>query len=190
MSYELRKVLFRWLARQDFHSCSQRYEAALGAEGVQQMTLGNNLVEQTCLNSRMEPLGIRLGTASGTTNCANSSDTLNLAYTYASSDNGNVLSQAINRSGTIIVNGQPQTYSFAATHNYNTTTPYDGVNRLRSFSETGGPGTGPTENYSYDAFGNRWVTSPAPPTAETPTAQSAYSNTNRITDGVTMVRAT
>ena len=140
---------------------------------IEQMKLGNNLVEQTCLNSRMEPLAIRLGTTSGTTNCANSSDTLNLAYTYASSDNGNVLSQAINRSGTYAPNSS--TYSFSATHNYNATTPYDGVNRLKSFSETG-PGSGPTENYSYDAFGNRWVTSPAPPTVETPVAQTWYTN--------------
>ena len=36
-----------------------------------------------------------------------------------------------------------------------------------------------TENYNYDAFGNRWVTSGAP-TPETPAAQSWYSSTNRI----------
>ncbi len=122
-----------------------------------------------------EPLAIRLGTATST-NCANSSDALNLAYIYASSDNGNVLSQAINRHGVY----NTQSYSFSATQSYNSVTAYDGVNRLKSFSEPPTSGV-VTENYGYDAFGNRWVTSPAPPTPETPTTQSAYSTTNRIT---------
>lgn len=148
---------------------SLNYASSIGywANGsIKQMNLGNTLVEQSCLNTRMEPLAIRLGTLS-TTNCANSSDTLNVSYTYASSDNGNVLTQTINRPG------------FTAAQSY-TATPYDGVNRLKKVQETG-PGTTWSESYSYDAFGNRWVTNPTPPTTETPIAQSWYSTSNKIT---------
>jgi hypothetical protein len=125
------------------------------------------VVAQTFLNSRMEPLAIRLG-AAATTNCANSSDMLNLSYTCATTDNGNVQSQTIQRPG------------FSTVQSY-TVAPYDGVNRLREAQETG-PGTSRAETYSYDALGNRWVTSGAP-TLETPVAQSCYSApnpTNRI----------
>ena len=76
-----------------------------------------------------------------------------------------------------------------ATQSYNSVTAYDGVNRLKSFSEPPTSGV-VTENYSYDAFGNRWAASPAPPTAETRTTQSAYSPQIGSLDGVTTNRAT
>ena len=73
---------------------------------------------------------------------------MNLAYTYASSDNGNLQSQAISRGGT----SNQKSYSFSASQS-NSGTPYDGVNRLKSFTE----GSAISDSYSYDAFGNRWV---------------------------------
>jgi YD repeat-containing protein len=129
---------------------------------IQQVTLFSNLVEQSCYNNRLQPTGIRLG-GGATTNCANSgSDTLNLSYSYGTTtNNGNLLSQTITRP------------TFSAVQTYNTLTPYDGVNRLMAVQETG-PGASWSESYGYDPFGNRWVTSPTPPTAETPTAQSWY----------------
>ena len=68
---------------------------------VRQMNLGNNLTEQTCLNSRFQSTGIRLGGAAATINCGNSgSDSLNLGYFYpGANNNGNPLSQTIQRPG-------------------------------------------------------------------------------------------
>ena len=133
---------------------------------VRQMTLGNNLVEQTCLNSRFQATGIRLG-GSGTYNCGNSgSDALNLGYTYAaSSNNGNPSNQTIQRPG----GSWTQSYY------------YDGVNRLQSAYESGTGGW--ALSFGYDALGNRWLASGSGLpglTAETPTGPSWYSSNNRI----------
>jgi len=87
----------------------------------------------------MEPLVIRLGRRTSPS-CANSSDTLNLSYTYASSDNGNVLRPDHHSAG------------FYRNPKLHRGLPYDGVNRLKKVQETG-PGTTWFESYSYDAFG-------------------------------------
>ena len=103
---------------------------------VRQMTLRNNLTEQTCLNSRFQATGIRLGGAS-TFNCANSgSDSLNLGYFYpGANNNGNPLSQTIQRPGA------------SWTQNY----AYDGVNRLQSANESGAGSW--ALSYGYDGWG-------------------------------------
>ncbi|MGH9646912.1 MAG: hypothetical protein ACRD4E_08865, partial [Bryobacteraceae bacterium] len=40
--------------------------------------------------------------------------------------------------------------------------------------------SGWAQAYGYDIYGNRWVTSPSPPSLETPTGPSAYLSNNRI----------
>lgn len=141
---------------------------------IQQMNLGS-LVEQTCFNNRLQPTAIRLG-FSASTNCSSvGTDRLDLTYSYGTtSNNGNLLSQIISR----------PVFGFTATQNYTALNPYDGVNRLQSVQETG-PGTGWSEQYDYDAFGNRWLTSPTPPTAETPFGPNWFINNNSTTNRVT-----
>jgi RHS repeat-associated protein len=136
--------------------------------GLASFTLGNNKVEQTCYNNRLQPAVIRLGTSTST-NCVNTSgaDLLNLNYNYGTTNNnGNVQSQIIVRP----VGTWTQSYG------------YDGLNRLTSGSESG---TGSwSESFGYDGVGNRWI--PAPPsglpplTNETPKSQSWYLPNNRI----------
>ncbi len=133
---------------------------------VRQMTLENNLTEQTCLNSRFQATGIRLGGAS-TFNCGNSgSDSLNLGYFYpGANNNGNPSNQTIQRPGA------------SWTQNY----AYDGVNRLQSANESGAGSW--AVGYGYDALGNRWVVPGGGLpglTSETPTCSSWYLSNNRI----------
>ena len=87
------------------------------------MLLGNGLWEQSCYNTRLQPERIRVGSAT-ITDCASSSDLLNLYNTYGatSNDYGNVLSQTIGRPAGCV------------THIFG----YDGVNRLTSVSQTRG----------------------------------------------------
>lgn len=104
--------------------------AAHGA--IKDLTFGNNLVEATTFNGRLQPTAIKVP-AAGTL--------LNLAYTYgtsAATNNGNVQTQIITAPG------QP-----TLTQSYT----YDGVNRLATFTETGG---GANQYYCYDQFGNRY----------------------------------
>lgn len=120
--------------------------AAHGA--LQQITLNNTLIEQACFNGRLEPaiLRQRKSTAADCATASNpdTNDVLHLRYDYESSGNstntGNVSAQTITF-GTKIFH---QNYA------------YDGVNRLAGASETG-PGAGWSENFGYDAVGNRWV---------------------------------
>ena len=72
--------------------------------GLKQMVLGtsNHLTEETCYNSRLQPSGIRVGTASTSVVCANpGGDLLNLGFGYgsATANNGNVASQTILANG-------------------------------------------------------------------------------------------
>jgi YD repeat-containing protein len=91
--------------------------APQGAMGL--MTLGNNLIEQTIYNSRLQPMTIELGVST-----ANPQSVLGLTYTYNTlnlhDNNGNVLSQAINAGSTQVGS---QTYT------------YDAVNRLQTATE-------------------------------------------------------
>jgi RHS repeat-associated protein len=109
--------------------------APQGAMGF--MTLGNNLVEQTMYNSRLQPTTIELGVST-----ANPQSVLGLIYTYNTQNlhdnNGNVLTQTINAGSTQIGS---QTYT------------YDAVNRLQMATE----GSAWNQRYDYDQFGNRAV---------------------------------
>jgi RHS repeat-associated protein len=119
------------------------------------MTLGNNLIEQTIFNSRLQPTTIELGVST-----SNPQSVLGLVYSYNTQNqhdnNGNVLSQAINAGSTQIGS---QTYT------------YDGVNRLQTVTE----GSAWNQRYDYDQFGNRAVrnTSYLPNSQLTPQSASA-----------------
>jgi RHS repeat-associated protein len=129
---------------------------------MQQVNLGNNLVEQTCFNTRLQPLTIRLGSAA-TTGCpTNSGDTLDLTFTYPASNNGNMLSQSI------AGNGIP-----SLTQNYT----YDSLNRIGTFTEASGSQP-PNQTYNYDVWGNRWVTGSSwiPYSGQTPTSNTFSNN--------------
>jgi hypothetical protein len=132
--------------------------------GMANMNLGV-LTEQTCYNARLQPVEIRYGPGT-TTNCQNSTnnaDTLNLAYTYNTTEhtdnNGNVLSQAIVRSGTT----------------WNQSYTYDSLNRLY----TAGEGGNWSQTYLYDGYGNRAVTSGSTISNTWATATSQFTN-NRM----------
>ncbi len=94
---------------------------------VSSLTLGNGLVETTGFNNRLQPTSIQAGSL------------MTLTFGYGTtSNNGNVLSQTINRPGILNVT---QTYG------------YDGVNRLQSITE--GPSLSRTFGYgSSGEFGS------------------------------------
>jgi len=116
------------------------------------LTLGNTLVESTTFNPRFQPITIQAGSQ------------LNLTLTYGTGsngtigDNGNLQSQQIAISG--LTNNQ--TYQ------------YDGVNRLSTFLENGTA----LQNYSYDAYGNRWIPSGTfiPYSTQTPQSNNFTNN--------------
>ena len=119
--------------------------------GVKQLLLGNGLWEQRRYNARLQPTRIGLGTTKATgsltaTGTTPSAGLLLLHYAYGTaSNNGNVLSQRI-RVGTSL--NQAQRYT------------YDSLNRLKTAAETGS-GTGWSQTYAYDRYGNRRVTAGA-----------------------------
>jgi RHS repeat-associated protein len=130
----------------------------------------NSLIQQYCQNNLLQTVGARLGPAGGgvTTNCANSSDILNLALTWGSAgaNNGNLTQQ-------IIVNNDPL--------NVTQTYGYDAYNRLSSVSE----GSSWSQTYNYDAFGNRTIsgnggTNPLTLSQFAPTASNAYNGQNQL----------
>jgi RHS repeat-associated protein len=146
--------------------------------GIQQLTLGStaNNIQQACYNSRFQTIGIRLG-SSATTSCANSgSDLLNLSYGYGTTNNnGNLQTQTIKRYLQGVTQQWSQAYGYT-----------DGVNRLTSASESG---TGSwSENFGYDTYGNRWVTTPYVGlpglTNETPQGPNWYLTKNQISGWV------
>jgi hypothetical protein len=105
------------------------------------LPLGNGLTRTFTFNSRLQTTGI-----SDTTGATY--PLLNLSYTWGTTaDNGNLLTEAFTTSAT----GSTQGPSFSQTFGY------DHVNRLSTSSETG-TGTGWTQNYSFDAYGNVWKT--------------------------------
>ena len=123
---------------------------------LSQMLLGNGVTETIGFNARLQPTSVVVTGSAGTT--------LSLGYGYGgSNNNGNVQSQSI-------VNlGASQAYS------------YDPLNRVATAQETGGPGW--QEAFSYDAYGNRWVSSSSGLTFSplTPTVSGEVSGaTNRL----------
>ena len=122
--------------------------------GMSSLTLGNSLMETTTFNKRFQPSGITLGSL------------LSLSYSYGTGTNGTVGDNGNVQSQTITASGQPtiqQTYT------------YDTVNRLSTFSETGSHAN---QNYSYDAYGNRYLpgTNWIPYAGQTPTSNNFTNN--------------
>jgi RHS repeat-associated protein len=106
--------------------------------GIASLRIEGMRTEQWCYNTRLQPTVIRLA-AAATENCLAqpTEDVLRLEYGYGTTDNnGNVLSQAITRTG------------FSATQSYE----YDAANRIKKVTE----GT-EYQNYGYTQHGNRWV---------------------------------
>ncbi len=128
-------------------STSYAQNAAYAPHGaLEQFSMGNGVTETTTFNFRLRPLTI---TAAGS-----STQLLSLTYGYSgSADNGNVLTQQIQR-----LNGGSQS-------TWMQSYGYDGLNRLTCANEvtggtaltcnSGSPGWQETEGY--DVAGNRWV---------------------------------
>ena len=145
--------------------------------GVDNMQLGNLLVEQTCYNDLLQPVARRLGDATSS-GCAvqPSTDLLHLGFGYgaATTNNGNMMQQTIwapdNGSGA----------AWQVTQDYT----YDQVNRLATAEEKLGGVPQWSRTYDYDHFGNRWVDGHTGHTLHfaTPTLQSDIdAATNRLT---------
>ena len=138
-----------------FNYANIDHYAAHGA--ASQMTLHNNLVEQTCYTNRLQIDKHRVG-ASAITGCtAQAGDLLHLAFGYTdaiqSGNNGNIVSQTITMPNTANVNTGlvvNQTYQ------------YDRLNRISQVQETiasggNGLGSGWTTTYGHDEYGNTWM---------------------------------
>ena len=136
---------------------------AHGAAARMDMEAGTKK-QEWCFNVRLQMVGMRVGTgASAQPNCAyvSGSDQIHLSYGYDSGNNGNVQSQTISPLG--------------ATQNYT----YDNVNRLTQMQEGAN-----VENYGYDRWGNRWVSSREGTLAALPTGvpieEGSYLINNRM----------
>ncbi len=145
--------------------------------GIDHMQLGNQLTEQTCYNDLLQPIARRLGNATSV-GCAvqTASDLLHLGFGYGAStqNNGNMVQQTIWAPD----NGSGQAWQ--VTQDYT----YDQVNRLATAAEKLSGATQWTRSYSYDHFGNRWISGATGHTLHmaTPTSQSAIqASTNRLT---------
>ena len=145
--------------------------------GIDNLQLGNLLVEQTCYNDLLQPVARRLGDATSS-GCAvqPSTDLLRLEFGYgaAATNNGNMTQQTIwapdNGSGS----------AWQVTQDYT----YDQVNRLATAAEKLSGVTQWSRTYSYDHFGNRWISGATGHTLHmaTPTSSAAIqATTNRLT---------
>ena len=144
--------------------------------GIDNLQLGNLLVEQTCYNDLLQPVARRLGDATSS-GCAVQPTTdllhLNFGYGAATTNNGNMAQQTIwapdNGSGA----------AWQVTQDYT----YDQVNRLTTAAEKLSGVTQWSRTYSYDHFGNRWISGHTGHTLHfaTPNAQSDIdAATNRL----------
>lgn len=132
--------------------------------GISEMSLGNTKYEETCFNSRLRAVRIRLGGAAGGGTCTIvRTDLWILILGYGSTNNnGNLLTQTITGPGGRF----SQSYG------------YDALNRLTSASE----GANWSRAFGYDAYGNTWVTNGTgvPIDPFTPTTQAWYNAQNRL----------
>ena len=105
---------------------------------LQRMKLGNNLWETRDYQTPGTTTRFKLVTSDETTMLPGATERLELGYDYhATGNNGNLTGHTVTRSGTTWT----QTFG------------YDGVNRLKTATETNGY----NREFGYDAFGNRWV---------------------------------
>lgn len=136
---------------------------------VADFQLGNSLYEHASYNSRLQPHQMGLGLTAV-------SDVFRLTYGYGeSANNGNVLSQDIRHTVNSASTTWSQTYS------------YDGLNRLKTTTETAIAGGAQwSQTNSFDRYGNRWISASSLPLPSlTPTAQGDFNAaTNRLTGGL------
>src|SRR5579864_1233649 len=128
---------------------------------ISTITLGNGLTESTQFNARLQPISIGAGSLLSLAYCYSPADP-NCSSVPQGANNGNLQSQTISGSG--LASSLTQRYT------------YDSLSRLLTFSETSS-GAAPNQNYNYDAFGNRSISSgwmPAP--AQTPAPGTFSSN--------------
>jgi len=129
---------------------------------VSSLTLANGTTETTNFNNRLQVYSMA---ATGT------GVSLSLGYSYCAdysssctTNNGNVFQQTITRSGTT------WTQQFT----------YDGVNRLQTAAEL----SSWSQNYNYDNYGNRIVSSGTKPNPDwTPTDLTKYNSSNQWVRG-------
>ena len=133
------------------------------------MTLGNGLVESTTENNRLQ--------VTGRTATVGSRTQLQLTFTYgtAGANNGNITAQQIQTSAGLSPPPGVNVPALNLTDTYTT----DAYNRILKASESG---TSWTQNYLYDAFGNRAVQAGGyNTTSATPTAVSQFNAKNQWT---------
>ncbi|MBN1570033.1 MAG: hypothetical protein JXA73_19465 [Acidobacteria bacterium] len=131
---------------------------------ISSMTMGNGIAETRTYNSRLQPTRIQAGGLLTIRNCYQGSDDADCpSLVSVSLNNGNVQGQKITRGAQSWI----QKYT------------YDRINRLSSALEANNW----QQNYGYDQYGNRWISSSSglPVSVLTPTSQSAFSAaTNRL----------
>ncbi|HYZ84614.1 MAG TPA: hypothetical protein VE621_09435, partial [Bryobacteraceae bacterium] len=123
------------------------------------MKFGNELMERTDFNTRMQPVTIELGLAK----LPNLAWKASYLYCFpdaqsCATNNGNVRKHTIDNLGIV------QSFS------------YDTKNRLQVANETYNGGTAWSQTYNYDNFGNRWITGTAVDDVFTPTSQNFCNN--------------
>jgi RHS repeat-associated protein len=157
------------------YDVAARTVSAIGSFGGQTAVYANNITyaphgaissmpiengartEKWCYNSRMQPVGIRLGTSTAANCDPQSGDLLRLTFGYGTTNNnGNVRTQDIYRTSA----------GFSASQSYT----YDGLNRLRTMAES----VPIAQTYVYDRYGNRAVLSSSyiPIAAQSPNVSS------------------
>jgi RHS repeat-associated protein len=129
---------------------------------IQQISRGDTLTEIRSYNNRLQENAISLGT-SGNARSAFGQDMYYCANGAATctTNNGNLLSLNL-----------PY---LSAQQSFT----YDPINRLTAAAETS-PGTGWSQSYGYDAFGNRWVSGGITTSPFTPVAASNFDTNNRL----------
>ncbi|HEY6328827.1 MAG TPA: RHS repeat-associated core domain-containing protein, partial [Blastocatellia bacterium] len=130
--------------------------------GITSVTLGNNLVEATQYNARLQPTNIQLGPSGNLFN-------LTLAYN-SGTDNGNLASETL----AIVTNSTTNTW----TQNYS----YDSLNRITGATEKYNSAQTWSRSFKYDPVGNMWVSAATGIgiTPATPQAQTAFNWKNQF----------
>lgn len=106
--------------------------------GLASESYGNGLIHAIDYNSRLQPTAIKLGTSGTPTS------KLDLEFGYGTTaNNGNILTESIG----------------VGTSVFNQSFGYDALNRLTSAQETPTSGTGWSQAFTYDRYGNRSVSS-------------------------------
>jgi RHS repeat-associated protein len=150
---------------------------------IGQLTLRNQLQEQTCYNALLQEVGMRIGTAGPSLNCASQGgDLLGLGFSYTlaspppggSATGSNLQSQTM----TAPLSSGLGTLTLGQTYGYDT------LNRINAVNEAVNGTANWYWNFAADQYGNLWSngTNLSSNTTNMAQAQSYYSTaTNRLT---------